>query len=202
MNWNTIADDKTLTEAADALKKNGFDVIIVENGEAAKAKVLEIIPKGAEVFTATSTTANVIGLTKILDESGAYNSIRSKMLEMDRSKDRNEMVRLGAAPDWIVGSVHAITKDGMVIIASASGSQLPGYAYGASHVLWIVGAQKIVKSLDEGLKRIYEYTLPLESERVRKVYGMPRSTVSKLLIMGPQTPGRITVVLVKEALGF
>ncbi len=202
MNWNTIADDKTLTEAADALKKNGFEVIIVENGEAAKAKVLEIIPKGAEVFTATSTTANVIGLTKILDESGAYNSIRSKMLEMDRSKDRNEMVRLGAAPDWIVGSVHAITKDGMVIIASASGSQLPGYAYGASHVLWIVGAQKIVKSLDEGLKRIYEYTLPLESERVRKVYGMPRSTVSKLLIMGPQTPGRITVVLVKEALGF
>jgi len=121
---------------------------------------------------------------------------------MDRKTQGLEMQKLGAAPEWAVGSVHAVTEDGKVIIASASGSQLPSYAYGSSHVVWVVGSQKIVKDLDEGMKRVREYVLPLESERAMKAYGQP-SSINKLLILNKEAnPGRITMVIVKEKLGF
>ena len=95
-----------------------------------------------------------------------------------------------------------VTEDGKVLIASNSGSQLPGYAYGSSHVIWVVGTQKIVNNIDDGMKRIDQYVLPLESERAHKAYGVPGSFVSKLLIFNRENPGRITMILVKQPLGF
>ena len=112
------------------------------------------------------------------------------------------MQKLGAAPEWVVGSVHAVTEEGAVLIASASGSQLPAYAFGSSHVIWVVGAQKLVKNFDEGIKRLYEYSFPLEDERARKVYGMG-SGVNKILVINKEwMEGRITMIIVKEKLGF
>jgi hypothetical protein len=203
MEWNKPADAETIRATVKALNANGFSTIIAENAGEARKKVLELIPKGAEVFTVTSTTVNTIGLAKDINESGNYDSVRNKLGDMDRNTQRKEMARLGAVPDWVLGSVHAITADGKVIIASASGSQLSSYAYGAQHVIWVVGTQKLVKDLDMGFKRIYEYTLPLESERARKAYGAPGSVVAKLLVMNKEPiNGRITIILVKEALGF
>ena len=122
---------------------------------------------------------------------------------MNRETDHREMQRLGAAPEYVIGSVHAVTEDGKVIIASNTGSQLPGYAYSADHVIWVVGAQKIVKNVDEGIKRIYEYVLPLESERAHKAYGVEGSFVSKLLIMNREpNPNRIKIILIKEPAGY
>jgi hypothetical protein len=113
-----------------------------------------------------------------------------------------EMVKLGATPEYMVGSVHAVTEDGTVVIASNTGSQLAGYVASAAHVVWVVGVQKIVPNLDEAIKRIYEYTLPLEDERVLQAYGI-NSNVSKLLIVHKEVmPGRTTMILVKENLGF
>ena len=122
---------------------------------------------------------------------------------MDRNTQGLEMQRLGAAPEFVIGSVHAVTQDGKVMIASNSGSQLPAHAYGSSNVIWVVGIQKIVKNIDEGFKRIYEHSLPLESERARKAYNMPGSFVSKILIINKEIkPGRITIIFVPEILGF
>jgi hypothetical protein len=113
------------------------------------------------------------------------------------------MQMMGAVPQIALGSVHAVTEEGQLVIASNTGSQLGAYAYGSEKVVWVVGTQKIVKNLDEAMKRIYEYVLPLESERVKKAYGMERSNVSKLLIINKEVkPGRAVVVLVKESLGF
>ena len=202
MVWDKLADDATLKTTMNALNANGFSTIVVENGEEARKKALELMPKGAEVFTVSSTTVNTIGLAKDINESGRYDSVRNKLGDMDRSTQRKEMAKLGTVPDWVVGSVHAITEDGKAVIASASGSQLAAYVYGAQHVLWIAGTHKIVKNLERGLKRIYEYTLPLENERAKKVYGAP-SFVSKLLIINRESvSNRITIILVKEALGF
>ena len=203
MTWDKIAEDGAIEAAVKALNANGFSTIVVENGSAAKAKALVLIPKGAEVFTATSATADAIGLTKEINESGSYDSVRNKMHKLDRNTQKKEMAMLAGAPTWVVGSVHALTEDGTAMIASASGSQLPAYSFGAQHVLWIVGAQKIVKNTEEGMKRIYEYTLPLESERAKKAYGVPGSFVCKLLTMNKEiVPERITVIIVKEVLGF
>ncbi len=114
------------------------------------------------------------------------------------------MQKLGAAPEYVIGSVHTVTEDGHVlIIASASGSQLPAYVYAAEHVIWVVGTQKIVKNIEEGMKRIYKYVLPLESARAHKAYGVPGSSVNKLLIVNKEpVPNRITIILVQQPLGF
>lgn len=201
--WNTLPSDDVLSKTAEALKENGIDVVIVNSKDDAKKKVLELIPKGSEVMTMTSATLDAIGIPPEINESGNYDSIRNKLNSMDRKIQGTEMQKLGAAPQYVVGSINAVTQDGKVLMASNTGSQLSAYVYGSSHVIWVVGGQKIVKNMDEGTKRIYEYVLPLESKRVQTAYGMPYSSVNKLLILNKEVrPGRITLILVKEVLGF
>lgn len=201
--WNKIANDKTIGKTAEALKENGIEAIIVQDGNAAKEKVLQFIPKGAQVMVMSSETLIAIGLDKEIDESGNYDSVRNKLNSMNRETQGREMQMLGAAPEWAIGSAHAVSENGEVLVASNTGSQLPAYAYGSDHVIWVIGAQKIVKDTNAGIKRIYDYVLPLESKRVQKAYGMPHSNVSKLLIFNKELrPGRITAILVKEVLGF
>lgn len=201
--FSQLATDESINKTKDALIKNGIEVLVAKNGKEAKEKVLKIIPEGAEIMNMTSVTLETIGVAKEIVEFGKYNSVRNKLVKMSAQGgsvlDRQKM---GAAPEWAIGSVHAVTEDGKVIVASATGSQLPAYAYGSAHVVWVVGSQKIVKNLDEGMKRIYEYVLPLESERAQKAYGM-NSSVNKTLIINKEvTPKRITMIIVKEKLGF
>ena len=201
--WKTLANSESLEKTIKALRANGINSSVVENGREAKEKVLEIIPEGAEVMNMTSVTDDLIGLSAEINESGKYDSVKNKLMSMDRATQSLEMQKTGAAPEWSVGSVHAVTEDGSVIIASNTGSQLPGYSYGSSNVVWIVGTHKIVKNLDEGMKRIYDYVLPLEADRARKAYGVDGSNVSKLLIINRETvKDRINLIFVKEALGF
>ena len=150
----------------------------------------------------TSATLDAIGASQEIVESGRYNSVRKQFSLMDPKKDGRAMRQLGAAPDWVVGSVHAITQDGAVLIASATGSQLPGYAYGGGKVIWVVGTQKLVKTFEDGMRRIREYTFPLEDARAQKVYGAPSSINKILTIYKESAPERITIILVKEKLGF
>jgi hypothetical protein len=98
--------------------------------------------------------------------------------------------------------VHAVTEQGQVIVASMTGSQVGPYASGAGTVIWVVGAQKIVRDLEEGLRRVREYSYPMEDARAREAYGIG-SGINKLLIVNREVvPGRISVILVKEKLGF
>ncbi len=204
--WDQVADDAVIEATALALTKNGIMAYVAEGGQEAQEKVKELIPQGAQVMTMTSVTLSTLGIVKEINESGTYNSVRAQFAKMDPSKpeDALEMKRLGAAPQWTIGSVHAVTQEGVVVIASNTGSQLPAYAYGAGHVVWVVGAQKIVKNLDEAMRRIYEYVLPLESERANKAYNMNKgSFVSKMLVVNREVqPGRISMIIVKEKLGF
>ena len=202
--WDNLADEKTLKTTAAALIANGIDVQVTENKETAKAKTLELLPPESEVMTMTSATLDSAGITQEINrKDGNYMPVRDKLYAMDRNTQAQEMNRMGATPNIAIGSVHAVTEDGHILIASNTGSQLPAYAYGALKVILVVGTQKIVKNIDEGMKRIYEYTLPLESERAKKAYGVPGSSVNKILIINKEgTPGRITIVFVKENLGY
>ena len=187
---------------AEALRANGMETIIVPDGAAARELVLSMLPEGAEVFTAGSRTLDTIGLAAAINESGNYQAIRPQIMGLDRATQGREMRKLGASPDYVVGSVHAITSQGQVLIASYGGSQLASYVYGASKVIWVVGTQKLVSSLDEGMRRIHEYSLPLEDARLRATMGRP-SHVAKILQVNEEAiPNRVTVVLVQEALGF
>jgi len=200
--YGVVADQATIEKTAEALEKNGIHALIVETGAEAKEQLFELLPKEAEVMNMTSTTLDSIGVSKEIMESGNYNAVRKELESLDRETQGLEMQKLGAAPEWVVGSCHAVTEDGKVLIASASGSQLPAYAGGSNHVIWVVGAQKLVKDFDDGIKRLYEYSLPLEDERARKVYGMG-SGVNKILVVNKEfMQGRITMIIVKEKLGF
>ena len=200
--FNELADDQTITSTIQALKTNGIEAIVAENGTAARTKVLEMLPKGAEVMNMSSVTLETLGIDREINESGNYDAVKTKLMKMDRQTQAIEMQKLGAAPMWAVGSVHTVTEDGKVLIASNTGSQLPSYAYASAHIIWIVGTQKIVKNLDEGMKRIYEYIVPLEEKHMKKLYNVG-TNVSKILIVNKEiVPGRITIIFVKEKLGY
>lgn len=203
MNWTEKANEEIIKKTAAALSENGVKVIIAASAEDAKKKALEILPHKAEVMTMTSETLREIGLESEINESGNYDAVKPKLYSMNRDEHGASMQKLGAAPEWAIGSVHAVTEDGKVVVASNTGSQLPGYVYGSPHVLWIVGTHKIVKNLDEAMDRIHNHVLPLESERAKKAYGAPGSNVSKLFILNKEVnPDRITMILVDETLGY
>jgi hypothetical protein len=202
-NWQTLASEASINNVISSLVSHGINVEVVPDAVTALARVEAMIPTQAEVMNMTSVTLDTIGVADLINESGKYQSVKNKLKTMDRQTDGSQMNKLGAAPDYAVGSVHAITEDGQVVIASNTGSQLPAYAYGSAHVIWVAGTQKIVKDLTEAMQRINEYVLPLEAERARKAYGSAGSNVSKLLIFSKEvTPNRITLILVKEVLGF
>ncbi len=200
--FGKLADEETLTRTVAAFRKNGIMAEIVKNGLDAKARLFELLPEGAEVMNMTSMTLETIGVVKEVLESGRYRAVRNEFKKLDPEKDAVVKQRLGAAPEWAIGSVHAVTEAGQVLVASNTGSQLGAYAYGAFHVIWVVGAQKVVKDLDEGFKRIEEYTLPLEDARAQKAYGTG-SNISKMLTVNKEVaPERIHMILVQEKLGF
>jgi hypothetical protein len=201
-NWHVLADEQALERTVRALQGNGFNVIVVNSGADAKREVLGLIPDGSDVFTISSVSLNETGIAAEINESGRYLSIRKQLTSMDRATQGTEMRKLASTPSFILGSVHAITEQGHVFVASGSGSQLPGYAYGAGKVIWVVGTQKIVADANEALKRLEEHSLRLEDERMRKTNGRG-SSINKLFIARKEpVPGRTTIVLVRETLGF
>jgi len=187
---------------ADALELNGVTCTVVDSGEEARSAVQSILPVGAEVYNNTSSTLEVIGVAEDVERSGRYQPLRPRLYQMDREMQGREMRQLSASPDWVVGSVHALTEQCSLLIASASGSKLGPVASGAGHVVLIVGAQKIVPDFDTGLRRIYEYCFPLEDHRARQAYGVPSGVNTVLVINKVVAPGRITAILVHEPLGF
>lgn len=196
------ATKERLERASAALAANNFAAEILDDVTAARERVRDLIPEGASVFTGASETLQISGIDADLNTSGRYDAVKSRTLTMDRELERRTLWQLISVPDFIVGSVHAVTETGSLVIASASGGQLPGYAGGAAHAIWIVGAQKVVPDLDAALRRVEDHCLPLENERALEAYGQP-SALNRLLILNAEPhPGRGTVLLLREAIGF
>lgn len=199
--FTTAVDTDALERTAAALRERGLEAQIVADARAARHAVAELIPAGAAVLTPPSQTLQEVGLLEEINESGRFSSLRNELMKLDFKTQRDEMRRLGGVPDVVVGSVQAVTEDGVVVCASATGSQLALYAYGAGRVIWVVGAQKIVLDLPTAFRRIREHCYPLEDARARRVYGQPSSISKTLVVEGERIPGRTTVVLVAESLG-
>ena len=200
--FGTVPDASRVSRAAAALERNGISVLTAANAAEAKRIVLGLIPDGSPVHHGASQSLDVSGITDEIDKSGRYEPLRPRIWSMDRQTQADEIRRLSSAPDVMLGSVHAVTETGSLVAASMSGSQLGPYVTGAGRVILVVGTQKIVSDLEDGLRRINEYAFPLEDARAQAAYGI-HSGVSKVLIINREiTPGRITVVFVDEVLGF
>ena len=186
---------------AAALRSHNIETIVVDSGEDARIAVLSMIPEGAEVHSGKSKTIEEIGLYADLVESGRNDAIRPRIVGMDRATQGREIRKLTAAPDFMLGSVAAVTEDGTLVAASATGSQLGAYAAGAGRLILVVGTQKIVPDLAAAIRRIDEVVFPYEDAQVFARMGVHTATLKVLLLHGEWQPGRTTVVLVREPVG-
>jgi hypothetical protein len=196
------ASEERIQRASAALKAHGFTVEIVDTPAQALGLVTTLLPKGRSILTASSETLRLSGLEEEINNSGKYDAIRPKLEKLDRNTQRAEMRKLSATPDVVIGSVAAVTEDGRLLAASASGSQIGPYAVGAEKAIFVVGSQKLVPDLDSALRRIQLYAYPKEDIRARERYGRPSAVMKTLIISGDFPPGRSTVVLVREPIGF
>ena len=200
--WTKIPDDNTIDETIKSLAERGINAQVVDNGEQAKEKVMSLLPNGSRVLTSASVTLEEIGIHDEIEKTDKIISVRKEYMALDHQKDAEKIRALRATPEIVIGSVHAVTKKGEVIIASNTGSQLAPYAYSAKKVIWVVGAQKIVSDLNEGNQRLNEYIVPLENKHMQSLYGVD-TNVSKLLIFNKEiAKDRVTLIFVKETLGF
>ena len=202
--FGVLADDATIARTVEGLRAKGYAVHVAEDGAAAKELIVGLLPEGAEVGQGASETLEHIGVTHEIEESGRFDAVRARTRAMDRSTPEGlrAMRKLGVGPDWYVNSAHAVTEDGTIVIASNTGSQLAPLAFGAGEVIFAIGTQKIVPDLATALRRIEEHTLPREHGRMQGLYGV-NSEIKKILIINKEfRPGRFTIVLIKEHVGF
>jgi acyl-CoA hydrolase len=199
--FTTLPDEQTLTSAVTALEEHGFSVEVVDDLDAARQAVLARIPDGSSVMTNTSVTLQETGIADAINDGERYDSARNRMFALDFATQAQQMKAIGGQPDYALGSVHAVTHDGTLVIASASGSQLASYAWGAANVIFVVGAQKLVPTVAAAHERIYQHSLVLEDARAIAAYGQ-HSSVGKVLEIHQELPGRVHIVLVRQVVGF
>jgi acyl-CoA hydrolase len=200
--FTTLPDENTLQATVVALEEHGFSVEVVGDLDAARQVVLARIPEGSSVMTNASVTLTETGIADAINDGGGrWESARNKMFALDFATQVQQMKAIGGQPDYALGSVHAITRDGTLVIASASGSQLASYAWGAAKAIFVVGAQKLVPTLAAAHDRIYQHSLPLEDARAQAAYGQ-HSQVGKILEIHTEMPDRIHIVLVRQQVGY
>src|SRR5277367_3475643 len=200
--FTTLPDEDALQATVTALEEHGFSVEVVGDLDAARQAVLARIPEGSSVMTNASVTLDQTGIADAINDGASrWESARNKMFALDFATQAQQMKAIGGQPDYALGSVHAITRDGTLVIASASGSQLASYAWGAANVIFVIGMQKLVPTLDAARERIYQHSLVLEDARAIAAYGQ-HSSVGKILEIHQELPGRIHIVLVRQVVGF
>jgi hypothetical protein len=202
LHFAELAPSEQIAATQEALNANNIQTVVVDTAQEARRYVISLLPEGAQVHIGASRTLDQIGLTSEIEESGRYRAIRPQLRQLDRRTQGGEWRKLASSPDFMLGSVHAVTEQGQVLVASASGSQIGPYAFGAGTVIWVAGAQKLVRTLEDGLRRLEEYVYPLEDERMREATGQSTHLNQILIINGSLQPYRLKMVIVKEQLGF
>jgi len=204
--WDLLPNSQKIEQTSEALRSNGFKVDLVANGKEALEKIRSLIPEGASVMTGSSTTLDQIGFVSLL-KSGTQRWVNLKekvFLEKDPEK-RMELGRRATLADYFLGSVQAVTVSGQLVVGSGTGSQIAAYAFEAKNVIFVVGTHKITLDLNEALRRLREYCVPLEDGRMKRL-GFPGPVLSKIFIYEkephPATLFNAYVILVNEQLGF
>lgn len=204
MDFNQLATKETVEQVIENLKNRGITAILVETKEQALEKIKELIPEGMSIMTGSSTTLDQIGFTDLLiSKNHPWKNLKDEILNESDTQKRNELRKNSVLADYFLGSVHAVTKKGEILVASASGSQIPSYAFSSDNVIWVVSTKKIVNNLDEAFQRVKEHIYPLENQRMKNA-GYEGSIIGKWFILEREIlPNRkITLIFVNKDLGF
>ncbi len=205
MQYNQLASNESIQTTIGELAKHNIEAVVVDTKKAALEKIKELIPSGVSVMNGSSTTLVEIGFVDYLkDGKHGWNNLHEAILAESDPVKQGKLRKESALSDYYLGSVHALSETGEFVVASNTGSQLPHIVFTSQNLLFVVGAQKIVPTLSEALKRLEEYVVPLENERSLKAYGAP-TTLNKIVIFKGESPmiGRkVKMIIVKESLGF
>ncbi len=194
----------TVEKTIEAVNERGIQAEVVGSKAEALARLTSLIPDGSKVMPAGSLSLRQIGFEDLLKTGQhAWHNMKDVVLaEKDPARQR-QMRREASLADYYVGSPQAITENGEMVFVSAGGSQLAAYAFSASNVIWVAGAQKIVPDLEAALRRVREIALPAEDIRMKGL-GFPGSFVGKTLIFErePAMLGRnLHLILINEEVG-
>jgi len=201
--WNELPPKKVVEATVSQLQGHGMSVELLADKAAALTRLQEMIPAGAEVMTGSSTTLNQIGFTEYL-ESGKHDwkNLHLAITAENDDVKRNTLRRKTVTAEYFVASANALTEDGKIVSVDATGSRVGALPYAAEKVILVVSTQKITKDLEAAMQRIRDHVFPLEDNRMQDAYGMG-SNLSKWVILEKEfVPGRITILLVEEVLGF
>lgn len=204
MTYDQLANPETIQETINALKGRNIEALLVNTKEEALEKIKEMIPAGASIMTGGSTTLNEIGFSDLLiSKNHSWKNLKDEIVAETDPDKQNELRKQSVLSDYFLGSVHVVTKDGEVLVASASGSQIPSYAFTSPNVIWVVGAQKIVDDLNSAFDRVKTYVFPLEDQRMKSA-GAQGSVIARWLVFEREImPNRkVTLIFVNEKLGF
>ena len=207
MEFNLLPDRDSLQRTIEAVRSRGINVFLLETKEPALAQIQSMIPAAATVMTGHSITLEQIGFVPFLmSKQNPWRNFKDEILAEKDPIKQLALRKQGTLADYFLGSVHAIAETGEIVIASATGSQLPAYCYSSTHVIWVAGAQKITPTLETAFRRVREYSLPLEDQRMKQVTGTEVATViGKLLVFEKEVPylhRSVNLVLINEVLGF
>lgn len=195
------APDEAIEAVVAALEHNHIEALVVDKAVEARERVLSLVPEGSEVHWAKSKTLDDLGLTEIFLDTTRYDPVRPRYMQLDRRTQNREIRKISAAPDIMLGSVQAVTRDGALVTASYSGSQIGPYAMGAGRVILVAGSQKIVPDLDAAIRRVRDTVMPYEDARLRAQMGRGTHLAKLLVTYSEPLPGRTTLILVREPVG-
>lgn len=205
MEYSALAQKEIIEKTMENLKTNGVEGILVQTKEEALEKIKELIPAGASIMNGSSKTLEQIGLVDyLISKNHGWNNLHQAILEEKDPAKQSNLRKQAVLSDYYLGSVHALSQTGEFIIASNSGSQLPHIVYTSPNLIFVVGGQKIVSSIDEGLRRLEGYVIPREDENLMQKFNM-HTYPSKLLIFKREpefTQRKVTMIIVGEVLGF
>ncbi|MCZ7397762.1 MAG: lactate utilization protein [Candidatus Methanoperedens sp.] len=204
MKFDVLASKETVEKTIKALKPRGINAEFVNKKEDALNRLKKLIPHSAEVMTGGSTTLDQIGFTELLQSrKHPWKNLKDAILAEKDPAKQMELRKKSITSEYMIGSVHAVVETGEVLVVNATGSSLPAYSFSSDNVIWVVGTQKIVPTVDEGFRRLREYCFPLEDKRMKSI-GYPGSALGKFLLFEKEIleNRKITLIFVNEKLGF
>lgn len=207
MDYKSLPAREKIQNVLEAVETRGVKGQFVENKEKALEAVKSMIPAGSSIMTGASITLLQIGFEDLLiSGKHSWHNLKDELLTEKDPARQLILRKQSTMSDYFLGSVHAITETGEIVFASATGSQLPAYAFSSSNIIWVAGAQKITPTLEDAFKRIHEYIIPLEDVHMKQLYGPQSGTMlGKMLIFERESPflnRNLNLILVNEVLGF
>lgn len=206
MAYDTLPAPEIVQRTMESVKARGIHAERVDTKEAALERVQALMPPNCVVMTGSSVTLQQIGFEEILISGNhPWRNFKADLLAEKDPVKQSTMRRQGTLAEFFLGSVNALAETGELVFASGSGSQLPAYAYTSRNVIWVAGAQKIAPTLDDALRRVREYVLPLEDQRMKSLGNQAGSRINRILIIEGEPAylrRNLTLILVNQVLGY